>query len=262
MEKMSSRERVLTTIRHEEPDRVPLFAFSVDPKFIKAWGNGNPLRAFDAMGLDAFPVRVQNWCEGVPLVAALKREIPEAEQTAGGIFAGWNGIDEFGRIWKRGSYIGGALRTREDLARYIPPLKLEERTPPNTLKKCQALYPDKAFCLNAHTGPFGLTMESMGFEHFFYSLYDDRDLVKEVVDRRTEWFIGVSRYVQDLGVDFVVMGDDVAYKGKPFVSPDDFRELGIPYYRRIVEALDVPLFWQTEEEGADGADDGIAQTQI
>jgi len=107
-------------------------------------------------------------------------------------------------------------------------------------------YPDKALVLNSHTGPFGLTMESMGFEHFFYTLYDDRELVKEVIARRTEWFIGIARHAQDLGVDFVVMGDDVAYKGRTFVSPEDFEELAIPHYRRIVEALDVPLIWHSD----------------
>ena len=108
------------------------------------------------------------------------------------------------------------------------------------------LYPDKAYCLNSHTGPFGLTMESMGFEHFFYSLFDDRDLVKEVIERRTRWFIDIRRYVQDLGADYIVMGDDVAYKGKTFVSPDDFKELAIPYYKRIVESLDIPVIWHSD----------------
>ncbi len=243
---MSSKERVMTAIAHQEPDRVPLFAFSVDAKFIRAWGDGNPLKAYERMGLDTFPIRVQNWCGDMPAMASLFMDIPEDQQTAGGAFGGWDGIDEFGRIWKRGSYIGGALKTWEDIDKYIPPLLLEKRTPPDLLEKCREKYPDKAFCMNSHTGPFGLTMESMGFEHFFYSLFDDRDLVKEVINRRTQWFIEIAKYVQELGVDFIVMGDDVAYKGKTFVSPDDFKELAIPYYKRIVDSLDIPLFWHSD----------------
>lgn len=246
MSEMTSRERVLTTIDHREPDRVPLYSFSVDPKFIRHFGDGNPLKAFDALGLDSFPVRVQNWCQGVPLLATLVMDIPEDQQTAGGAFAGWNGIDEFGRVWKRGSYIAGALKTREDIDKYIPPLRLEERTPPEVMAKYKELYPDKCYAMNHHSGPFGLTMESMGFEHFFYSLYDDSDLVKEVIERRTDWYIAVCKHVQDLGADFLVMGDDVAYKGKTFVSPDDFRELAIPSYRRIVDSLDIPVFWHSD----------------
>jgi uroporphyrinogen decarboxylase len=246
MSEMTSRQRVLTTIEHREPDRVPLYAFSVDPKFIKALGEGNPLKAFDALGLDSFPIRVQNWCQGVPLLASLVMDIPEDMQTAGGAFGGWHGEDEFGRIWERGSYVGGALKTWDDIEKYIPPLKLEERTPPGVMQKYKELYPHKAYALNHHSGPFGLTMESMGFETFFYTLYDDRDLVKEVINRRTDWYIDVCRYVQELGADYLVMGDDVAFKGKTFVSPDDFRELALPPYKRIVDALDIPVFWHSD----------------
>lgn len=246
MSDMTSRERVMTAINHQEPDRVPLFAFSVDPKFIRAFGDGNPLKAFDAMGLDSFPIRVQNWCGETPLLSSLLKDNPKDIETAGGIFGGWDGIDEFGRIWKKGSYIGGALKTRDDLDGYIPPLKLEERTPPDSLRKYKEIYGNKAFCMNSHTGPFGLTMESMGFEHFFYSLYDDRDLVKEIINRRTDWFIGISTYVAQLGADFIVMGDDVAFKGKTFVSPDDFKKLAIPSYKKIVDAVDIPVFWHSD----------------
>ena len=246
MGRMTSRERVMAAIAHREPDRVPLYAFSVDPKFIKALGGGNPFQAFDALGLDSFPIRVQNWCQGVPLLAGLVMDIPEDMQTAGGAFAGWDGIDEFGRVWRRGSYVGGALKGWDDIDKYVPPLRLEERTPPEVMQKYKDLYPDKAYAMNHHSGPFGLTMESMGFENFFYSLYDDRDLVKEVIRRRTDWYIDVCRYVQDLGADYLVMGDDVAYKGKTFVSPEDFEELAIPGYKRIVEALDIPVFWHSD----------------
>jgi len=246
MEEMSSRERVMATMNHQEPDRVPLYSFSVDAKFIKAFGDGNALKTYEVMGLDSFPIRAQNWCQGMPAMASLVMDVAEENQTAGGAFGGWDGIDEFGRIWKKGSYIGGALKTRKDIDKYIPPLKLEERTPPGVMEKYKELYPDKAYCLNSHTGPFGLTMESMGFEHFFYSLFDDRDLVKEVIKRRTQWFIDICMYAQDLGADFVVMGDDVAYKGKTFVSPDDFRELAIPHFKRIVDALDIPVLWHSD----------------
>jgi uroporphyrinogen decarboxylase len=246
MDEMTSRERVMTTINHVEPDRVPLFSFSLDPKFIKAFGDGDPVKAFEFLGLDSFPIRVQNWCQDVPLLASLVMEIREEDQTAGGVFAGWNGIDEFGRIWKRGSYIGGALKTWDDIEKFIPSLRLEERTPPELMKKYKDRYPDKAYALNFHSGPFGLTMESMGFEHFFYSLYDNRDLVKEVIERRTQWYIEVCKYVEELGADFLVMGDDVAFKGKPYVSPKDFKELAIPHYKRIVDALKIPVFWHSD----------------
>jgi uroporphyrinogen decarboxylase len=179
-------------------------------------------------------------------MSSLQTEISEEQQTAGGSYGGWNGFDEFGRIWKRGSYIGGALKSWEDIDRFIPPLRFEERTLPSVVRECKGLYPDKAYSFSFHTGPFGLTMESMGFEHFLLCLFDDRELVKEVVRRRTEWFVEICKYVETLGPDFFIMGDDVAYKNKTFVSPADFKELVIPYYKQIVESVKAPVFWHSD----------------
>ncbi len=247
MAEMNSRERVLAVLEGRLPDRVPLFAFSMDPKFVRAFGQGSVPRAHRRLGIDTLPIRAQCWCGDMPMVASLGGiEVAEDAQTAGGTFAGWQGVDEFGRLWEKGSYVGGTLQGWEDIDRCIPPLRLEERTPPDFLERYRQRYPDMAYALCIHLGPFGLTMESMGFEHFFYTLYDDRELIREVLARRTDWFIQVAGYVASLGADFVVMGDDVAFKGKTFVSPDDFRELALPCYRRIAEALPVPLFWHSD----------------
>lgn len=247
MGEMTSRERVLKTFNHEEPDRVPLFAFSMDPKFVEAFGEGNVAKTYLALGIDCLPIRAQSWCDDMPMVPTLNGiEVPEERQTGGGIFAGWHGVDECGRVWERGSYITGALKTWDDVDKYIPPLKLEERTPPQFMKKYKERYPDKMHALCIHMGPFGLTIESMGFEHFFYTFYDEPNLILEILNRRTEWFIDLCKYEQDLGADFVVMGDDVAYKGKTFVSPADFKKLAIPCYKRIVDALDIPVVWHSD----------------
>ncbi|MEW6266525.1 MAG: uroporphyrinogen decarboxylase family protein [Thermodesulfobacteriota bacterium] len=246
MTEMTSRERVLTAMDHREPDRVPLYTFSMDPKFIKALGGGLPLAAYEALGLDVYPLRVQCWCQGLPLLAGLTRKISPEYQTGGGIFAGWDGVDEFGRVWKRGSYVGGALKNGDDLERYDPPLKLEERSPSESTRRFIAGHPDKVFSVNIHLGPFGLTMESVGFEDFFFMLFDHRDLVREILRRRTDWFISVCRHLENQGADFLVMGDDVAFKNRTFVSPADFKELAIPCYRRIAESLGVPLFWHSD----------------
>jgi uroporphyrinogen decarboxylase len=142
--------------------------------------------------------------------------------------------------------VGGALKTEEDIEKYIPPLRLEERTDPSAVKLVKDKYADKAFCLNFHSGPFGLTIESMGFENGFLTFHENPDFVMEVVRRRTEWFIKVAGYVVDLGVDFVVMGDDVAYKNKTFISPQKFEEMVIPFYKRIIDELKVPVIWHSD----------------
>ncbi len=246
MGEMTSRERFFTSMAHREPDRVPLFCFSLDPKFIKEFGKDDLLAAFEYLNVDTWFFAPRTWCGDVPSMAALHRDFDKEESLGGGVFAGWNGVDDFGRLWKRGSYIDGALHSRNDLDRFIPPLRLEERIPPNVLERYRARSAERVYGFHCHLGPFGLTMESMGHERFFYALYDDRDFVREVIRRRSEWFIELARYAERLGADYVIMGDDVAYKGKTFVSPEDFRDLAIPHYKQIAASLKVPLFWHTD----------------
>ena len=209
---MTSKERVLATLAGRIPDRVPVLTFGIDPKIIKILGEGNIERTLQMLGLDVHPIYSQNWCQGVPLSAGLSREIPEEMKTSGGIYGGWDGIDEFGRIWKKGSYVGGVVRTEEDIEHYVPELRLEERTDPTRTRAMIKKHPDKAFCLSTHTGPFGLTMESVGFENFFYFFMDNREFIKRLLWARTKWFAEIAAYSAELGADFILMGDELAFK--------------------------------------------------
>ena len=107
----------------------------------------------------------------MPLNASLSQAIPEDQQTSGGTYAGWNGVDEFGRLWERGSYIGGVVKNEQDIERYVPDLMLDKRMDPDKTRGIVKNRPDKAFCLSTHTGPFGLTLESIGFEELFLYVY-------------------------------------------------------------------------------------------
>lgn len=246
MTSMTSRERVMITLAHGQPDRVPLFLFGLDPKFVIKYFERDVYSALDFLDLDTFTVRIAYWCQGIPTAAPLIMDIPEDQTTGGGIFAGWNGPDEFGRIWNRGSYAGGDLKTWEDLDKYTPALRLEERTPPNFVRRAREKYPEKAFAPIVHLGPLSLSMEGMGYEHFFFNMFDDRSLVKEVIKRRTDFLVAYFQYAQEIGVDYIVMGDDVAYGKGSFISPEDFKELVVPSYQHIVSSVKIPIVWHCD----------------
>jgi len=196
--------------------------------------------------LDVYPIYSQNWCQGVPLGAGFKLNIPADMQTSGGTYAGWDGIDEFGRIWKRGSYVGGVVRTAEDIEKYVPSLQLEKRTNPARTRQSLDRHPDKAFALITHTGPFGLTMESIGFEEFLYMFIDDRKFIETLLWERTQWFADIAVYGAELGAEFILMGDDAAFKGSTFISPQDFETLMMPCYKHIVKKAGVPVIWHSD----------------
>jgi uroporphyrinogen decarboxylase len=244
---MNSRERVLTAIHHEEADRVPLFFNAIDAKLVRALGAGTMIEAWKRLGVDTFVMGRTAWCEGKPTGLGFSPNPPPPEESLGGsLCAGWNGIDEFGRAWKHGRYEGGVVATREDLRRYSPELKLNERYDQAALEDWKKNYPDYAHALFSHAGPVGLTVECFGLVQFCYALSDNRALVQESIESKTEWFIETAKHAVESGMDFVVMGDDMGFKGHGYVSPSDFKELAFPYYRRIVESISVPVFWHSE----------------
>ncbi len=246
MTEMNSKERVLATLKGDIPDRVPTLTFGIDPKHIKHLGAGRISQTYDLLGLDVFPMFCQNWCQGVPLNASMRQDIAQDQQTSGGTYGGWDGIDEFGRVWKRGSYVDGVVRTEEDIERYVPDLVLDKRMEPEKARSAVANRPDKAFSLISHTGPFGLTLESIGFEEFFYQYMDNRAFVEKLLWARTKWFAEIAARGTELGADFVLMGDDVAFKGRTYIAPADFEELVVPCYRYIVEKAGVPVIWHSD----------------
>ena len=243
---MNCRERVLAALDGKQPDRTPLFLFGLDPKFAIEHFGGDYYAALDFLGLDTFSVRLTYWCGKIPTAAPLTMRIPDDQATGGGVFAGWNGIDEFGRVWQRGSYTGGALRTWDDLDAYTPALRLEERTPPVLVKQLRERFPDKALAPNVHWGPIGLTMESMGHLPFCIALYEDRKLIEEAIRRRTDLVVQYFRYAEEIGVDYLVLGDDVSFGRSSFISPADLRQLAEAAYRRIVEAVRIPVVWHCD----------------
>ena len=205
------------------------------------------VKTWERLGIDVFVMARKAWCGDKSSGLGYSPTPPPPEDSLGGAgSAGWNGIDEFGRRWERGRYLGGAVSTREDLLKYSPPLKLEERFSRTILEAWKRNYPDHAYVLFSHAGPLGLTVESLGLVEFSYALFDNRTLIKESVELKTEWFIETSKYAVELGADFVIMGDDMGFKGHGYVSPGDFKELAFPYYRRIVDSIPVPVFWHSE----------------
>jgi uroporphyrinogen-III decarboxylase len=244
---MNSRERVLTTIRHKVPDRVPLFFNAIDAKLVREIGVGNMADTWRRLGVDLFVMVRRTWCGDKPSGLGYSPTPPPPEESFGGAgMAGWNGIDEFGRKWEHGRYVGGAVATREDLHRYSPEPRVQERFDRAMIETWKANDPDRAYVLFSHTGPVGLTIEAMGYMEFCYALYDKRALVEESIELKTDLFIETSKYALDLGLDFVIMGDDLGFKDHGYISPEDFRKLAYPDYRRIVDAIPAPVFWHSE----------------
>jgi len=218
-----------------EPDRVPYLEIGIDralaqrllrwigPRTQRANLEGNPYTPQEAaelarhLGLDALPYVLR-----APVYA---RKV--------------EGLD--GRLF----YAEGRIRRRSDLALMDLP-DPEDDSLYAEARSFAAAKGDYAACFVTRAGIFP-TMLSMGMEAFCAAIYDDRDLVVELLDRYFDWCVAVARRVAGLGFDVFITTDDLAFKTAPYFFPQLFRELVMPRYRRLAEVVTLP--WIVHSDG-------------
>jgi uroporphyrinogen decarboxylase len=223
---MRPRERVLTALEHKEPDQVPRFEVWINDDMVSELGYKDLQSAHVGLGLD---------CVMIPT------RIPARSNY-------WkDGLDEWGQIWKNGVYVNGVVNTPADLEEYSPPLNyVNEFFDIDAIKNSIERYPDHCLIYGSHIGPFTMTYMAMGFARFFPALHEKPMFVRKLLEARMEWCVAMCQKAASLGVDLIVLGDDAGHRGGPMISPKMWGELVLPYHRRIVEELDIPVIWHSD----------------
>ena len=223
---MKPRERVLTSLEHEEPDRVPRFEVWINDDMVAELGYEDLQSAHVGLGLD---------CVMIPT------RIPKRSNY-------WrNGLDEWGQIWKNGIYVNGVVDTDTDLEKYSPQLDyVDQFFDTGEIRESMRRYGDHCLIYGSHIGPFMMAYMAMGFARFFRALHESPMSVRELLKARTEWCIAMCQKAVSLGVDLIVLGDDAGHRGGPMIPPKMWRELVLPCHRSIVNELDIPVIWHTD----------------
>lgn len=232
---MNSRERVLAALAREEPDRVPYCELAIDRALAqKLMGWGEPKG--QAANLEANAYTVQ---EAKELAERLHLDnIPYVLRAP--VYANKvPGLD--GRLF----YGEGMIKTRDDLGLIQLPDPYDDALyePAAEFASQKGEY---AACLVTRIGIFP-TVLSMGIEAFSIALYEDRAFVEEVLDIYCDWSVVVAERVCTLGFDVYISTDDMAFKSAPFFSPQVFRDLVAPRFRRVAEQITLP--WVTHSDG-------------
>ena len=265
---MDARERVLRTIDHEEPDRIPSFETSVDNiKICEYYGekyfidevvkmqrfcfnlcfrSENILNKFmHYMTKKDFAIKkgIEPWIKLYTKIgfdiytAALCHHPLEFKKD------GW--IDEFARrmTFKRNPsdsmailyYTGGVLKHFEDYEKF-PPLNpddpLRERMY-KVSKKIEQELKGKIFVVPFINGIMEATWESFGIENFS-KLLASRKEIKTIFDDRGNFSLELAKRVIDWGeTGAIYITDDYGYKMGLFMSPKNYRVYVIPWIQRI-----------------------------
>ena len=238
---MNSRERFRESLLFGNPDKVsiPCYPFVAKPSLVEKWydqglprddsyirilGLEHSERLPLALGpLPRFEEKVVKELGDHRLIRNWLGQIVEVEKNP-------EMNDYYTKRW-----VDFPVKDRDDFE------KMKWRYNPES----PAIYPDfwedVARSYRDRTYPVSITMVSMfwrvrdwtGLKGLSIMFHKDPDLVHDMMDFWTEYIIvATERALRDVDVDYVLMSDDMAYKGRAMIGPEMMREFMLPNYRK------------------------------
>jgi uroporphyrinogen decarboxylase len=236
---------------HKEPDKVPCFELGVNlstiekilrrPTVSAALGcmtteqlktmARDTVEAYAAAGLDMVPASAgapENYREGfVPKYIAPER---------------W--IDEFGRIWENRPgvtglswYVDGTIRSAEDLNR-VADLDPEDPGRTALAKETVKCARERNMAVAGYVdGPFLTAYMTTGLARFLRAVYKDRSFAVELLKLVNKFNCVQAEKLAELGVDVIIIGDDMGDRNGPLMNPREFRAITFPLLKREVDMV-------------------------
>lgn len=260
---MTSRERVLTALNHEVPDRVPI-DFGGNQTGI----HKNAYRALiDHLGFDE-EIEIMDEVQQLarPSERVLERFRVDTRYIAAGPAASWKGgvvtaerdgriwrdlTDEFGVRWSMPAdqdlYMDITLHplanaTLRDVADYPWP-KGDDPSRFAGLRERAVRIRNETPCAVV-AGISGVIYENgwylRGLEQWLVDLLTAPEFCEAVLDRMLKYWLDWFRFFLDIVwdvVDVIMIGDDLAGQDGPLFSPEIYRRLVKPRQKRLVQYI-------------------------
>ena len=267
---MDFKERILTAINHEEPDRVPVMGLILDratsdrvlgkkpadigsmlsnPELrdeIKDYMNSSWNDMYYGSWADVLEAAIKLGFDANWTVYAFMQAVEDPESKLGLVLH-----DVFGRVWELGvdedgnmmsSYVRGLCTTEEEWDAWVERKRpLYDRLIENVAdyhKRLADNYGDRILPIGfAGSGVFENTWQPMGFVNFSKFVYQKPDFVEKVIDFQTDLYLKCLDAVMRSGVEVVLGGDDLSQKTGPFMHPELIERLFGDSYRRVSELV-------------------------
>ncbi len=93
------------------------------------------------------------------------------------------------------------------------------------------------FAPNCQTqGFYWFAREMLGTENLSYALYDQPELVHDVMETHADFLIeGARPVLEQTSVEYAIFNEDLSAKGGPLISPKAYKEFIYPRLRRVVD---------------------------
>jgi len=232
MELKPDFNRIRKTVRHEEPDRVPLcealIEYSIQSQFLGREVTADDLESqiefwFKA-GYDYIPLTVGMMTPGKVTqeskISKVIRDVMLKDSPDADKDDAWN--------LETHSFI----KTREDFEKF--PWDVAAELDFNSFYKIKDLLPEGMKVIAVSGKIFTLTWMLMGFNDFALKLILDEKLVADVFRKVAEiQFQGLEEIFELPYVDAVWVVDDIAFGTGPMISPQALKDHVFPWYREM-----------------------------
>ena len=239
---MNGCERILTTLSHQEPDRVPLYIHGINERpiiliareFMEGlpppdktfydMTDGEKITILDAL----FAVHEKHDIDGFTALefGHEKRIGPEEVEDAWGVVYQLN---PFGLPVAKHH----PVREKSDLNGFTPPVPQRENL--LLLSAARDRFGAKKAIFWMMRGTFVLSWRLAGMENLMLKMFDDPEFVHGLAQMTFEYNVQLLDLLVEAGLDVLIIEDDIADKNFPLISPDQFKAFINPYNRRLVE---------------------------
>ena len=228
---MSSLERILTTISHKEPDRVPLI---LNPTMHPARDLGISLKEYFtsselvARGLIASRVKF-----GTDAYIGLHYAPVEYEAFGGDVIFREDGPPNSGR----------PIITTGDLIDRLTPPRVQD-TPClqmvlDMIRILKAESPDDAPIFGVALSPLSLPVMQMGFEDYIRLIYTDKERFQKLIKVNSQFFLDWATSQLKAGASGIIYYDPVS--SPTIIPPELYRQTGLRIAQELIPQIPGPV---------------------
>ena len=223
---MTSRERVLTTFDHQEPDRVPCWCGAS----LEFWDKAKHELELDDEGLR---LRLRDDFRRV-----FSRFIgPEQILSPGAVYRTPFGIERYGLGYGQPSGHPLSKASLKELHNYSWP---DPAWIDVSNIRIEALrYEDRYAILGGEWAPYWHdAIDLVGMENLYYRMYDEPEFVDVLLTHIVDYYAEGSRRIFDSAADVIdifFIGNDFGSQTGPLVGEELFKRFLLPHLRRLID---------------------------
>lgn len=214
---MTGRERIITALHRSEPDRVPTMEWVLHPHVIEQMnGAKSDIDFAIRAGLD-----------GIAVSLDYTKEVIDDKHFR----------DEWGVV--RVSYddypnpVGYPVKDEADFKKLVVP-NPDADYRFDKIKHALDEVGDEIAVVARVKDVFSQPRDLMGFEEFLMAFYLQPDLITQLMEMCVEHSTAIAKNLVELGVEVIVIGDDIANNTGLLIRPEMYREQVYPYFKQLV----------------------------